>query len=108
MQEMDDVFAALADPGRRVLLDSLYDSPGQTLGELCARLDMSRQGVSKHLALLEAAGLVVTRREGRSKYHYLNPVPIRAIYRRWIRKFDETQTDALLDLAGNLNQTDNS
>jgi DNA-binding transcriptional ArsR family regulator len=95
---MDDVFKALADPGRRDLLDALFERNGQTLGELCARLDMTRQGVSKHLAILEAANLVVTTRRGREKLHYLNPVPINDIAERWINKYDEPRLQALADL----------
>lgn len=95
---MDAVFAALADENRRRLLDALYAENGQSLGALCSLLDMSRQGASKHLAALEAAGLVVPVWKGREKLHYLNPVPMREIYDRWIRKFDEPRADALLAL----------
>jgi uncharacterized protein YndB with AHSA1/START domain/DNA-binding transcriptional ArsR family regulator len=95
----DDVFKALADPSRRVLLDSLFDEDGQTLGELSARLpSMTRFGVMKHLRLLEAAGLVATRKLGREKLHYLNPVPIRLIHDRWIGKYAEAWVGALADL----------
>jgi len=85
---MDAVFKALADTGRRKLLDGLHAHNGQTLGELCRLLDMSRQAVSKHLAILEDANLVVTRREGREKLHYINPVPINDIADRWIAKYE--------------------
>lgn len=95
---MDDVFKALADPSRRELLDRLRMENGQTLGELCARLDMTRQAVSKHLAVLEAANLVATVWRGREKLHYLNPVPIHEIGERWIGKFERARLDALSDL----------
>ena len=95
---MDLVFRALADESRRVLLDSLMADNGQTLGELCAGLDMTRQAVSKHLAILEDANLVATVKRGREKLHYLNPVPIAEIANRWIRKFERTRVDALVDL----------
>lgn len=99
---MDDVFAALADPGRRTLLDALHASDGQTLGELCLVLEMSRQAVSKHLGILEHANLISTQKQGRSKLHYLNPVPIHMITRRWIRKYQPRQLDVLLDLKEDL------
>jgi uncharacterized protein YndB with AHSA1/START domain/DNA-binding transcriptional ArsR family regulator len=95
---MDDVFRALADPGRRQLLDSLNTRNGQTLRELCAGMHMARQSVSKHLALLEAAGLVTTVRRGREKLHYLNPAPISDISERWINRYDQQRIDALADL----------
>jgi DNA-binding transcriptional ArsR family regulator len=95
---MDKVFKALADPSRRLLLDRLFEASGQTLGELCKDLDMSRQAVTQHLGVLEAADLVITRREGREKLHYLNPVPIHEIEERWIRKFERRRLDALRDL----------
>jgi len=80
---VDEVFRALADPSRRKLLDELYKSNGQTLNELCEDLDMTRQAVTKHLALLEAANLVATVWRGREKLHYLNPAPLHEIYERW-------------------------
>src|SRR4051794_37953003 len=86
--ESDDVFRALADPSRRRLLDSLNGRNGQTLRELCAGLDMARQSVSKHLAVLEAAGLITTVRRGREKLHYLNAAPINEIGERWITRYD--------------------
>jgi uncharacterized protein YndB with AHSA1/START domain len=86
---VDDVFRALADPTRRSLLDELYRQDGQTLVELGRRFSMTRFGVMKHLAVLEAAGLVVTRRRGREKLHYLNPVPIRLVHDRWVSKYAE-------------------
>jgi DNA-binding transcriptional ArsR family regulator len=85
---MDEVFKALADPGRRRLLDSLNAYNGQSLAELCRELDMSRQAVSKHLAVLEAANLVSTVRQGREKLHYLNAEPINAVRERWIDNYD--------------------
>ncbi len=84
---MDDVFKALADASRRHLLDCLYKRDGRTLGELVAELDMSRFGVMKHLLVLERANLVVTRRKGREKLHYLNPIPIQIAYDRWVGKY---------------------
>jgi DNA-binding transcriptional ArsR family regulator len=95
---MDAVFKALADPTRRELLDRLRAENGQTLGELCSRLAMTRQAVSKHLALLEAANLVATVRRGREKLHYLNPVPIAEIYDRWIGNYEKARIAALSDL----------
>src|SRR5262245_15365669 len=102
---MDEVFKALADPSRRELLDRLRLEAGQTLGELCARLDMTRQAVSKHLAILEAANLVVTVWRGREKLHYLNPVPIHEIAERWIGKFERSRVQALSELKENLEET---
>ena len=97
---MDDdrVFKALADPTRRLLLDRLFERDGRTLTELESELEMSRFGVAKHLRLLEAAGLVVTRRTGRVKLHFLNPVPIRLIHDRWIDKYTEGPASLLADL----------
>ena len=95
---MDRVFKALADPGRRLLLDRLYANNGQTLGQLCEHLDMTRQGVTQHLDLLEAANLVATVRRGREKLHFLNPVPLQEIYERWIAKFEKPRLKALSDL----------
>lgn len=97
-RRMDLVFRALADESRRALLDSLCAHSGQTLNELCAGLDMTRQAVSKHLAILEDANLVATVKRGREKLHYLNPVPIAEIANRWIRKFERHRVDALVDL----------
>ena len=99
---MDAVFRALADPTRRSLLDELFQEDGQTLTALEARLPMSRFGVMKHLKVLEEAGLVITRRDGREKLHFLNAVPIRQIHDRWIDKFKEHQVSALLDLTNSL------
>ena len=98
----DGVFRALADPTRRFLLDLLFERDGRTLSELDAELEMTRFGVMKHLRVLEDAGLVVTRRSGREKLHYLNPVPIRLIHDRWIDKYTERRVSALLDLKNEL------
>src|SRR6202020_2886069 len=95
---MDDVFKALADPTRRLLLDSLNSRNGQTLRELCAGLDIARQSVSKHLAVLEAANLITTVRRGREKHHYLNAAPINEIAERWITHYDHDRVRALADL----------
>jgi DNA-binding transcriptional ArsR family regulator len=95
---MDAVFRALADPTRRQLLDELFANNGQTLTELCGSLSMSRQAVSKHLAVLEDANLVAIQWNGREKLHYLNPVPINEVFERWIHKFERTQLEALSDL----------
>ena len=92
------VFKALADASRRKMLDRLQKKNGQTLGELCEQQDTSRQAVTKHLVLLEAANLVVTVKRGREKLHYLNPVPINEIYMRWIGKFEQKQVQALFNL----------
>lgn len=92
-----DVFRALADESRRLLLDRLFGRGGQTLNELAAGLPMSRQAVAKHLAVLEEANLVSTHWRGREKLHYLNPVPIAEIVRRWVGKFEEARLDALTD-----------
>ena len=101
----DLVFRALADPTRRHLLDRLFERDGRTLTELESELEMTRFGVMKHLRLLEEAGLVVTRREGRQKLHYLNPVPIRLIHDRWIDKYRERQVSALAHLKSKLEET---
>jgi DNA-binding transcriptional ArsR family regulator len=95
---MDEVFKALADASRRELLDRLRAENGQTLGELCERLTMTRQAVSKHLVILEGANLVATVWRGREKLHYLNPVPIHEIADRWIGKFERSRLEALGDL----------
>jgi DNA-binding transcriptional ArsR family regulator len=98
MHDDDRVFKALADPTRRHLLDRLYKRDGRTLSELESELEMTRFGVMKHLRVLEDAGLVVTRREGREKLHFLNVVPIRLVHDRWIDKFTERRVSALTDL----------
>src|SRR5712691_1730255 len=95
---MDDVFRALADASRRELLDRLHAQNGQTLNELCTRLAMTRQAVSKHLAILQGANLVATVRRGREKLHYLNPVPIHELAERWIGKYERHRLGALAEL----------
>ena len=95
---MDDVFRALADPTRRHLLDRLHEDNGQTLGQLCERLGMRRQSVSQHLAVLEAANLISTVRRGRTKLHYLNPVPLHEVQERWVDKFERPRLRALSTL----------
>ncbi|HEX5120689.1 MAG TPA: metalloregulator ArsR/SmtB family transcription factor [Pseudonocardiaceae bacterium] len=102
MSDDDMVFKALADPTRRFLLDLLFARDGRTLTELESELDMTRFGVMKHLRVLEDANLVVTRRSGREKLHFLNAVPIRLIHDRWIDKFTERQITALADLKSQL------
>src|SRR5437764_688751 len=97
-EDLDSVFKALADPGRRLLLDRLHAASGQTLGQLCEYLDMTRQAVAKHLAVLERANLVVVIWRGREKLHYLNPVPIHEIAGRWIGKFERGRLRALAEL----------
>jgi DNA-binding transcriptional ArsR family regulator len=103
-KDTDLVFRALADPGRRLLLDRLHAENGQALGQLCEHLDMSRQAVTKHLKILEAANLVATIRRGREKLHYLNPVPIHDIADRWIHKYQRGQLQILRDLKNALEQ----
>jgi DNA-binding transcriptional ArsR family regulator len=100
--DIDKVFKALADPTRRQLLDRLFEKNGLTLGEICENLKMARQSVSKHLAILEEADLVVTEWRGREKLHYLNPVPIHEISERWIGKYERSRLQALSDLKRNL------
>src|SRR3989440_10981705 len=102
MPAMDEVFRALADPTRRSLLDELYKEDGQTLGALERRLPMTRFGVMKHLRVLEEAGLVVTKRRGREKLHFLNPVPIRLVHDRWVSKYAEPWAAALSGLKSRL------
>lgn len=92
------LFKALADPSRRKLLDVLHAQDGQTLVELCEHLDMTRQGVTQHLAVLEEANLVATQWRGREKLHFLNPVPLQEIYERWLAKFEKPRLKALNDL----------
>jgi Predicted transcriptional regulators len=103
---MDDVFKALGDPTRRDLLDQLFKRDGQTLSALEGRLPMSRFGVMKHLTVLEEANLVVTRRRGREKLHFLNPVPIRLVYERWVSKYAEPWVSALTGLKRELEEED--
>ena len=102
--EEDKVFKALADASRRQLLDRLYEKNGLTLGELCENQSMSRQAVTKHLTLLEAANLVVTMKRGREKLHYLNPVPLNEIYMRWTGKFEQKKIQALQNLKSTLEE----
>jgi DNA-binding transcriptional ArsR family regulator len=104
MTDDDRIFKALADPTRRFLLDRLFKRDGRTLTELESELEMTRFGVMKHLRVLEDAGLVVTRKVGREKLHYLNPVPIRLIHDRWIDKFTERRVSALTDLKRQLEE----
>ena len=99
---MDEVFKALADKSRRLLLDQLHARNGQTLGELCDGLEMTRQAVTKHLGILENAKLISTLKRGREKLHYLNPVPIHEIGVRWIGKFEVQRLDTLAQLKRNL------
>lgn len=104
MHDDDLVFKALADPTRRLLLDRLFERDGRTLTELESELAMTRFGVMKHLRVLEDTGLVLTRRQGREKLHYLNPVPIRLVHDRWIDKFTERRVSALTDLKRRLEE----
>src|ERR687884_521237 len=106
MRDVDLLFKALADPARRQLMDRLHAHDGQTLTELCRHLDMTRQGVTQHLAVLEAANLVTVQWRGREKLHFLNPVPLQEIYDRWIRKFERPRLKALSDLKRRLENTD--
>ena len=103
--ENDKVFKALADPTRRLLLDRLFERDGRTLTELESEMDMSRFGVMKHLKVLEEADLVVTRKQGREKLHFLNPVPIQLIHDRWIDKYTERRVSALTELKRRLEET---
>jgi DNA-binding transcriptional ArsR family regulator len=103
---IDDVFKALADPTRRRLLDELFEQDGQTLSALEQRLPMTRFGVAKHLKVLEEAGLVTTRRRGREKLHFLNPVPIREVHDRWVSKYAEPWASALTGLKRDLERED--
>ena len=104
--DTDLLFKALADPSRRKLLDVLHAKDGQTLNELCEHLDMTRQAVTQHLDVLEAANLVATVRRGREKLHFLNPVPLQEIYDRWIAKFEKPRLKALTDLKRRLEKAD--
>jgi DNA-binding transcriptional ArsR family regulator len=105
MSDDDLIFKALADATRRFLLDLLFARDGQTLTELESGLAMTRFGVMKHLRVLERAGLVVTRKSGREKFHFLNPVPIRLIHDRWTRKYAEAQVSALVELKNQLEKS---
>ncbi|HWA01537.1 MAG TPA: metalloregulator ArsR/SmtB family transcription factor [Caulobacterales bacterium] len=104
MSDMDLLFKALADPGRRKLLDLLHAENGQTLSELCEHMAMTRQGVTQHLALLEEANLVAVQWRGREKLHFLNPVPLQQIYDRWIAKFERGRLKALSKLKRKLEE----
>jgi len=106
LQDIDKVFKALADPGRRRLLDVLHRENGQTLMALCEHMDMSRQAVTQHLQLLEEANLIAIFWQGREKLHYLNPVPLHEIYERWIEKFERNRLGVLRDLKKKL-ESDN-
>ena len=108
MRVLNAVFKALADESRRKLLDELRKSSGQTLTQLCRPLDMTRQAVTKHLGLLEAANLVTIVWQGREKLHYLNPVPIHEIYERWIGKYERHRLLALSDLKKGLEKNDDT
>lgn len=101
---MTDVFQALADPNRRKLLDRLFTVNGQSLGQLARDMPMSRQGVAKHLGVLEDASLISVRWQGREKRHYLNPVPIAEIVRRWVGKFEDARLQAMTDFKQALEQ----
>lgn len=101
---MNTVFKALADPSRRKLLDELRKNNGQTLGQLCEHLDMTRQAVTKHLLILETANLIATVWQGREKRHYLNPMPLHEIYERWIGKYERHRLQALSDLKKGLEE----
>ena len=105
MDDDDRVFKALADSTRRLLLDRLFERDGRTLTELESQLQMTRFGVMKHLRILEDAGLVVSRKQGRTRLHYLNPVPIRQIHDRWIDKYTERRVSALAELKTELEET---
>ena len=101
---MDEVFKALADPTRRELLDRLFERDGQTLGELEEGMSMTRFGVMKHLKVLEEAGLLTTQRRGREKLHFLNPVPIRLVYERWVSKYSESWAAGLSQLKNDIEE----
>jgi DNA-binding transcriptional ArsR family regulator len=105
-RDPDVLFKSLADPSRRKLLDLLHAHDGRTLNELCVHMRMTRQGVTQHLALLEAANLVATVRRGREKLHFLNPVPLQEIYERWIAKFEKPRLKAIDDLKRRLEKSD--
>ncbi|MEO8000730.1 MAG: helix-turn-helix domain-containing protein [Arenimonas sp.] len=105
--DIDKVFKALADPGRRRLLDVLHQDNGQTLSALCEHMDMTRQAVTQHLQQLEQANLVVVHWQGREKLHYLNPVPLHQIHERWIEKFEHKRLGALSKLSAKLEGNDN-
>jgi DNA-binding transcriptional ArsR family regulator len=103
--DADRLFKALADPNRRRLLDLLYAHDGRTLNDLCEHMDMTRQGVTQHLDVLETANLIATVRRGREKLHFLNPVPLQEIYERWLSKFEHSHLKAISDLKHRLEKT---
>jgi DNA-binding transcriptional ArsR family regulator len=105
-RETEALFKALADPNRRKLLDLLHAHDGRTLIQLCGHMDMTRQGVTQHLDVLEAANLVVVMRQGREKLHFLNPVPLQEIYERWLAKFEKPRLQALAELKHRLEKPD--
>ena len=105
-RDPDLLFKALADPSRRKLMDLLHAHDGRTLNDLCEHLDMTRQGVTQHLDLLEKANLVATVRRGREKLHFLNPVPLQEIYERWIAKFEKPRLKAIADLKKRMEHAD--
>jgi DNA-binding transcriptional ArsR family regulator len=105
-RDTDVLFKALADPGRRKLLDLLHAHDGRTLNDLCEHMDMTRQGVTQHLNLLEAANLVAVVWRGREKLHFLNPVPLQEIYERWIAKFEKPRLKAIANLKKRLERSD--
>ena len=102
----DKVFKALADPGRRILLDRLCVKNGQTLGQLCDAMEMTRQSVAQHLGVLEQANLISTVRRGREKLHFINPVPLYEVYERWVRKFEQGRLSLLHDLKNELERNE--
>jgi DNA-binding transcriptional ArsR family regulator len=104
--DADKVFKALGDPSRRRLLDLLAEKNGQTLGELCGHLEMTRQSTTQHLGILEEANLVSTRKRGREKLHFINPVPLHEVYERWVRKFERQRLSLLHDLKTELEGKD--
>ena len=105
LDHTDLLFKALADPSRRKLLDLLHAHDGRTLNDVCEHLEMTRQGVTQHMGVLEAANLVVTVWRGREKLHFLNPVPLQEIYERWIAKFEKPRLKALANLKRRLEKT---
>ncbi|TGL63514.1 ArsR/SmtB family transcription factor [Leptospira sarikeiensis] len=106
--DADNVFKALGDPTRRKLLDLLYEKNGQTLGQLCEHLDMTRQSATQHIGILEAANLISTVRRGREKLHFINPVPLHEVYERWVRKFEYQRLSLLHDLKKELEGENNN
>ena len=106
MESTDLVFKALADANRRVILDRLFEQDGQSLQQLCKHVEFSRQGLSKHLAVLEVAGLVVSQFQGREKKHFLNPVPIQNVAERWLAKYSKSQLTAITALKDALEEND--